>query len=143
MNKRLITWSILSIILVFLYPFTLFCFIVVFSTYKMNNPGIFVIGYYIWSSFWGYIINLVLCYFLKISRSNEKRFPILFSWLIGLVTSYLLEYYVLGDTDYHTRVTMSDNNMFYISPIVGIFVCLISYFVLDKFFCSKKVYQSL
>ena len=137
MNKRLITWSILCLVLVFIYPFTISCFILAFSTYKMNNPGIVVIGYYIWSSFWGYIINLVLCHFLKIGRSNERRFPILFSWFIGLVTSFLLEYYVLGDTDYHTRVTMNDDNLFFISPIFGIFVCLISYSILKKFFKFK------
>lgn len=142
LNIKLFIWSILSIVLVFIYPYSYFYFYCNFITYEMNIPSMFIIGNYIWISFWSYIICVALSDILKLKSSNVKRIPAIISWLSGLGITYLLEIF-LGNTNDRTIETMFDGSGFYFSPIVGIFVCLISYFVLDKFFCSKKVYQSL
>ena len=131
-KKRLITWSILSVILAFIYPFSLTCFIVVGFTLELLNPGIWVVAHYLWASSLGYAFSSLLIN-NKINLRNEIRLSVIVSWLFGLCITYLLEYYFLGNTNYHTRITMFEDSGFFISPIVGIFACLISYIILKSF----------
>lgn len=136
LNIKLFIWSILSIVLDFIYPYSYSYFYCNFITYEMNIPCMFIIANYIWISFVGYIICVAINDMLKLKSSNVKRIPIIVSWLFGLCITYLLEYF-LGNANDRTIETMYDGSGFYFSPIVGIFVCLFSYLIIEQFYKKR------
>lgn len=136
LNIKLFIWSILSIVLDFIYPYSYSYFYCNFITYEMNIPCMFIIGNYIWISFWSYIICVATSDILKLKSSNVKRIPTIISWLSGLGITYLLEFF-LGNTNDRTIETMFDDSIFYISPIVGIIVCLFSYLIIEQFYKKR------